>query len=139
MRFVRLRCASVGCLLLLLVACSSTTPRMDANDGTAPPVGEWSLVAFLEHDARPTVTPTLAVHSDGTLAGDAGCNRYTGRWAPSPTLGPLAATRRMCPSEVMAVEDRFLAALSRVAGWRADGDRLWLTDASGRDLLAFAR
>ena len=55
---------------------------------------------------------------DGKLVGSGGCNRYsadvTRNVAQDLSVGPVAATRRSCPPEVMAQEEAFLPLLERV-------------------------
>ena len=60
---------------------------------------------------------------DGKLSGSAGCNRYGADLHPGDgpqalTLGPVIATRKLCPDPQMAAEDRFLPALERATGFR---------------------
>lgn len=79
---------------------------------------------------------TLAFATDGRVSGSAGCNNYTGGYkadGPKLTIGPVAATRRMCaaPEGIMAQEQQFLKALETVATARFEGDRLELRTADG--------
>jgi len=81
---------------------------------------------------------------DGTLAGSAGCNRFTARFEAEGerlTIGPAASTRRMCarPEGIMEQEQAFLAALSTVAKRELRGGRLQLRTEAGSlaiDLVA---
>jgi heat shock protein HslJ len=80
--------------------------------------------------------PTLEFGDAGTVAGSAGCNRYTANFAQdgaSVTIGRGATTRKACPEPAgaMAQEQAFLAALATVATARVDGDRLELRTADG--------
>jgi heat shock protein HslJ len=79
---------------------------------------------------------TLAFTGDGKVAGSAGCNRYTAAYTSEGqklTIGPAAATRKMCaqPDRVMEQEQQFLKALETVATARFEGDRLQLRTAEG--------
>jgi heat shock protein HslJ/uncharacterized lipoprotein NlpE involved in copper resistance len=81
-------------------------------------------------------TITLRFGADGTLSGSAGCNRYTGSYTASGEsldIGPVAATRKMCPSpeRIMEQETEFLKALDMVARARVDGDALELRTSGG--------
>lgn len=61
--------------------------------------------------------------------GHAGVNRFGGRYTQegeSLSFGPLAMTRRIGPAELMEGEQRYTQVLSRVNGWRQDGERLIL-------------
>ena len=87
--------------------------------------GVESLVAGTE------VTAVFA--DDGRVAGSAGCNRWTASFVvggATMTIGPPAATRRLCggPAGILEQEASFLAALSRTTRFAIDGDRLELRD-----------
>lgn len=74
----------------------------------------------------------------GRAAGLAGCNRYTAAAkaeAGTLQLGPLAATRMMCPPAIMDQERRFLEALQSVTGYGFAGSLLELRDATGKVVL----
>lgn len=74
-------------------------------------------------------------------AGSSGCNRFNGSYrldGERLAFGALASTRRMCP-EGMDLEQRYLAALGRVASWHLEDDRLLLRDALGATVAEFAR
>jgi heat shock protein HslJ len=67
----------------------------------------------------PVVTLT---YTAGRFAGRAGCNRYTadakaGAAAGDVAVGPIATTRMMCPEPGMAVERRYLDALTAARRW----------------------
>jgi len=85
----------------------------------------------------------LRFGGDGRVSGSAGCNRFTGPYERDGTrlsLGPLATTRRMCPSEVMEAEQAFLSALSRTAGIASlDALVLELAGEGGEPLLTLRR
>jgi uncharacterized lipoprotein YbaY len=73
--------------------------------------------------------------ADSTVAGTAGCNRFTGAFetgAQTVSFGPLATTRMMCMGEgVVEQEDAFLAALGTVDTWEIRGERAQLRTAGG--------
>jgi heat shock protein HslJ len=96
-------------------------------------VGTWEVVAF--NNGREAVVGVLeqapiemTFDPDGTVAGSAGCNRFTGTFEGEEgafRFGPAAATRRFCPGEgVMEQEQAFLNALATVATARMEGDGL---------------
>ena len=113
--------------LLLGVACAGETPAA-ALGGV-----DWVLVE-LSGEPVPQGEPeaTLAYDpAERRVAGSAGCNRYFGGLVKGPDggafeLGPVGATRRLCPAPQMALEDRFLPALGEVRRWERSGDRLRL-------------
>jgi heat shock protein HslJ len=124
---------------------------------TAQPTLEgptWSLLSFvgerqIEGEAVPAPDPspvadgtkiTLTL-ADGTARGSAGCNSYQGTYRAgiALTFGPIAATEMACvaPEGVMEQEQRYLAALRAVTGYRIIGGQLWLQTDSG-SFLVFA-
>lgn len=108
--------------------------------------GEWRLVKFGAEDMPPEVQITVQFEN-GTIAGSAACNRYTGsvREGDMPgqlaLSGPLAMTRMMCPPSLMDWEQRYAAALEDLAQYAFVAGRLVLSwrgdDDSGT--LIFAR
>lgn len=84
--------------------------------------------------------PYFVLHAaDHRVAGYAGCNRMTGGYALDGgrlSFTQMAGTMMAC-AQGMDVEQAFHAALTRVAGWRIDGEALELTDAAGGTLAMF--
>ena len=59
---------------------------------------------------------TLNFKADGSVSGDASCNRYTGSYTQDEdtlTFTPLATTRKACPPALMDQEQKFLAVLAQ--------------------------
>lgn len=89
-------------------------------------------------------TEITATWGEAAITGSAGCNRYT---APvvvdgvSVTIGPAAATRRLCaePDGVMEQEGRYLRALESAATLRLEGRRLELRTADGALAVSLTR
>lgn len=82
----------------------------------------WVLRKFSSTEAAPAEPAITLSIKDGRVSGSSGCNRYNGTLTPgetatSMTVGPLAATRMTCPPEVMAIEQRFINALSGAQSW----------------------
>ena len=110
---------------------------------------KWQVTAF--NNGRQAVisvdggtTVTMAFGPDGRVSGSAGCNTYTGPYTMGGTkltLGPTAATRRVCatPDRIMEQEQQFLKALETVATARAEGDRLELRSAEGAIAITLQR
>lgn len=72
---------------------------------------------------------TLNFGRDGRLHGSAGCNRYFSDYnlkTDALTLGPIGATRKLCPDLQMTAEKRFLAALGKVNSWAVKDGKLVL-------------
>lgn len=85
----------------------------------------------------------LEVMANGRIAGNSGCNVFTGAGELSggaAKIGPLATTRMACPPAIMDQEGRFLAALGKATRYEATPDgRLILRDSSGAELVRFSR
>ena len=81
--------------------------------------------------------------TDGTVAGNGSCNRFTGGYEINGdriSMGPLAATSRMCAAEALnEQETRLFRALGEVAGIRIEGNVLILVDSSGDPLVRASR
>ena len=82
---------------------------------------------------EPEITLT---YSDGAIHGASGCNRYhagvtEGEQPGSLSIGPVAGTRMACPTEVMDLENRYLAALEGVTAYRFNAGRLVLSYQQG--------
>ena len=75
---------------------------------------------------------------DGSINGHGGCNAFFGNLQTADdgvTIGPLGATRKACPPDVMQRETAFLDALQRTRHFGQGADRLQLLDGD-RALLA---
>jgi heat shock protein HslJ len=134
-------------LLALLPGCREQRSQLKQALSGQPPVvagsleGEWQL-ADLNGGGAPD--PVITLRFDGgdqnssTVAGSSGCNRFSGRWAQEGRmlkLGPFAGTRMACAPAVLAVEERFLAALGDVTSlvFTTSGEAV-LATADGRRL-----
>ena len=110
----------------------------------------WKIVR-IGGESVPAVDGAREAHmvlkpADGApvLSATAGCNRINARYGlDGATLrvmpGPM--TRMACPPPLDAAEQRLVALLSRIAGWRVIGNTLELFDADGAplaDLIAVA-
>lgn len=109
-------------------------------------VGDWEVNAFLRGTGFSTpvagtkLTATFA--ADGTLAGSAGCNRYTATYtadAGALTITPPASTKKLCPEpeDVMAQEAAFLAVLPTATRYELSGTTLDLLKADGTRVVSF--
>jgi heat shock protein HslJ len=138
----------------LLIACSATMVLAgaacgDDDDDDAAGSALSGTAWFLQADSLDVDFPdgmedvTMAFTTDGSVAGHAGCNNYTGGYTTSGdsnlTLSQLATTRMMCEDPVMAVEAAYLAELDRVDSFEIDGDELVLRDVDDNDLLSYTR
>lgn len=86
--------------------------------------------------------PTLSFDAAASrLTGFAGCNRYFGDYklaGTKLTLGPVGSTKRLCDQAAMAIEDRFLAALSGGTLELSAADQVLTLKGSGGESLEFA-
>lgn len=107
---------------------------------------EWTLTTITSGDVATSVISgtviTVALTSDDSVSGSAGCNRYHGTYAQTGdrlSFSPLATTKMACPDDVMAQESVFLDVMGRVASYTIDGsrDHLTLKDETGASLLVF--
>jgi len=128
--------------LVLTLASDTGSMEFAAAREVALPGTSWLVRGV--NDGRQAVTSVLggtaltAVFgaADGPLTGSAGCNGYTATYqvdGPGLSIGPAAATRRMCaePEGVMEQEAAFLSALTTASTWRIEGERLQLRTGSG--------
>ncbi len=131
--------------LMTLAACApdaadtGTPATTDAID----PTGSWTIEAIGDRPVIDKSPTAMTFTTDGTVAGNAGCNQFTGGFELSGTrlsMGPLAVTQRMCAVEaLMEQEGRFLKALQQVDGVSMDNGLLVMTDASGETLVRASR
>jgi len=103
---------------------------------------EWVLTKLAWTEAAPPEPRVTFQLDGGTIAGSAGCNRYTatatGIAAGEITIGPVAATRKMCPPDIMAVETPYLQRLGAVTRYQFLSGQLllaWEKDGARGELL----
>ena len=123
--------------VLVLAGCATVDSTGDPLSGT-----RWSLVSI--GGSPVLVSESTSMQFDkGRLTGSDGCNRYTTSYtesAGSLKVGPnIAGTRMACAPDVMEEARTFIAILAAASGYRIDGDRLTLLDASGRPMAAFRK
>ena len=104
----------------------------------------WRLTSITSDGTVSSPLAGTAVNAlfaaDGSVAGSAGCNRYSAPFTTSGsslTFGPLATTKMMCPEDVMTQEQAFLTAMGEVSGYTIAGATLTLVDADGQPALRF--
>ena len=79
--------------------------------------------------------------ADGNVSGHAGCNGFFGSYtvdAASIGIGPLGATRKMCPQALMDIEYTFMNALQNARAFDIEGRELVLVDAQNRSMTLSA-
>jgi len=79
--------------------------------------GGWRVLALEGKPLPDGVIATIAFEAPDRVSGKTGCNRYFGAFrldAESLAIGPLGATRMICPKDEMAAEKLFLDLAARV-------------------------
>jgi heat shock protein HslJ len=114
--------------------------------GEASLIGDWEATSFRQRDAVASLLPdteiTARFGSDGTLAGSAGCNRYSAGFTTdggSLTIEPPVLTRMACekPDGVMKQEQQYVEALPRAASYTFEGQMLTLLAADGTIIATY--
>ena len=119
-------------------------------DEEVPPVAlplvgtTWTLTTIASGDAVSSVLNgtevTAEFTADATVAGSAGCNRYSGSYTwtgDQLSFSPLASTKMACADDVMEQEGAFLASMQDVGTFSIEGAQLTLMNMSGAVLLGF--
>ena len=86
---------------------------------------------------------TAVFDADGQVSGSAGCNTYLGPYTTDGdaiTIGPLAATRKLCADpEVMDQEEAYLTAMETAATYKITGDMMEMRTEDGALVATFSR
>jgi heat shock protein HslJ len=139
---MRLVALSLAALLLpvLVAACGGDDgATADAALLKEQPLLLVSGVDLPEASSGPRPSATF---ENETVSGSTGCNRYSGGFTldgSSLEIGQLAVTQMACPPPADTIERAYLAALAKVAGWRADGEQIVMVDADEAELLRYER
>lgn len=135
--------SAIALSLLLLVAgfsagCGSDSqtaaPDTSALEGTPWVLASGSGVT------PPEGVALSALFDAGQVSGSAGCNRFTSSYTvdgSAMTIGMIATTQIACLPPLDTVEQAYLAALGKVAGWQAGADGLVLSDSGGAEILRY--
>ena len=89
----------------------------------------------------PDAISASATFADGIVAGNAGCNDYTGSYIVAGdklTIGPLAATRKACGPAETVVENAFMNVMATVATFTVTSGTLELKTAESKVGMTFA-
>ena len=128
---------SCGCVLLdttsVSMVAAQSVPRELVGRWLAEDINGGGVIDFLE--------TTLEINDDGTFAGFAGCNSYTGIFDLKNgdiVFGPAGTTRKMCVPAVMDQEANFLKALKTGLSFRIEKTKLVLTRPDAKDVLRLA-
>lgn len=112
----------------------ASAPRT-VSRSDSPFIGiEWR-VATLGEVAVSDPVAWVRFTDNGEVEGDTGCNRFRASFVAGVTalrIGPLALTRRACPGEALAAQERLLlSAIESVEARQVAGGVLQLHDAGG--------
>jgi heat shock protein HslJ len=132
-------------LLLLTFSFALLAAACGSDGGGVPTDQAWQLTEIAGPNGAtiapiPGTPPTL-MFDEGTAAGNASCNQYSGSFeldGSSLTFGLLASTQMFCGEPgAMAQEAAYLAALDTVDSWAIDGETLTLSS-NGGPVLVYA-
>jgi heat shock protein HslJ len=107
-----------------------------------PAGSRWLLVELPGADTASGIRQTLEFPEPGRIAGNGGCNRFGGEArldGDRLAVSQLVTTRRACAPEAMALESRYLAALSAAEKVVAEGKALSLHSGASAAPLRFVR
>lgn len=123
----------------LTAACSSASASTNASLANT----SWSLVSI---DGKAPVAGralTLSFQSGNQLAGDSGCNSYSGHYQLNGNviaIDQLVSTLRACAEQPLNDQEAvFLKALGGATQFSAQGNQLALQSAGGGEVLVFQK
>lgn len=113
----------------------------------APVIGTWDLLTYNNgNNAMVSVLMgsniSAVFTTDGKLAGESGCNNYTGLYMlRGATLGisQVKSTKMACDPDIMTQENQYLALLAKVNTYEMKGDQMTLYTVLGEKVLQFKK
>lgn len=128
---------------LLLSACATAGTGLDPSGRTAPEAltgGEWHVEDVAGRGVVDGSPVTLLFGTDGSLSGDASCNRLIARYSVRGArirITPAGTTMMACAPVLMDQERRLIGLLGAVKRYRIDRTgALVLTTPAGASLVA---
>jgi len=103
---------------------------------------EWRPIELTGETVPADAGLFVRFEAEQRVAGHGGCNALFGRYTIDTVnlaIGPLAATRKACPPEIMKREAALLKALENTRLFLRDGVKLTLKDAQGLTVLRLAQ
>ena len=101
---------------------------------------EWRPVS-IDGEAVDAETPMFVTFTvDGSVNGNGGCNNFFGSLESTDdgvVMGPLGATRKACPPEIMDQEQAFLSAVQAAVRFEMGDDSLQMLNSDGALLAEF--
>lgn len=124
--------------LFILAACTGGT--------SASINGEWELVSYgsasSQTPAAPGVDTSIEFGSEGTLAGNVGCNGFSGDYevdGDTIAFGQIVSTLMFCQGPVGDQESATLAVFAESATFVLDADTLTISSADVGTVIVLAR
>jgi heat shock protein HslJ len=133
----------VGCVALLAASGCAGTKKNPATESLKLSGVEWVLESVGTLDSAPPIADdirmTLQFDGDKGAAGSTGCNTYRGNYTTkgqSLSFGALSITKKACPGTpgLLALEQRFMAALAEVSRYSIEENVLSLNGPDGAEL-----
>ena len=120
----------------ILMACSADTTNTSSAPEPAMNLAgsEWNL-----GDGSKAF---VAFKPDGKVIGSGGCNNFSGQFTQNDNsieIGPLAATKKMCPPDIMEIENRLFMLLDSASFLQASHLNLTLMDSDRTELATLNR
>lgn len=142
--------AAILAIAMVVIGCESMGKMGSGSMASLKDLaGEWTLSKLEGTDLASLLPasmkkPTLGIGADGKVTGFTGVNRLSSMIDTEALLrgefklGPAVTTKMAGPPEAMAVESKFLEALSRAKGAKVSGGELSMTDGA-KELLRFVK
>lgn len=152
-------CLLAGALALTAVACSESgtdntsgtetagekdSPMVEVENNDALLGTQWWVEDILAAGVVDRSRTTIAFLEENRVAGNSGCNRYTGGFEMDETkmsFTTLAGTMMACPEALMNQERSFYQAMDQVTNWEVDPQTrlLHLRNDAGETLIRASR
>lgn len=143
-----MRSSRVTALLVAVVLAATAVVSGGCSPQAAEPSelqGSWVLESFGGVKgltaADPDVTTAMTL-ADGKATGNGGVNSFSSTYdapkAGKVSFGPIASTRMAGPSNAMAQESAFFAALEKTRGFEINEGKLVLSDLGNDTLMVLA-
>jgi len=123
-------------ILAALLLCGAG-PGQTAGSGLHLRGAAWGMAGDPEASAR-----SIQFIGGGRVTGFGGCNLFSGSYTAYQTtlvIGPLVATRRACPEDVMARETAFFQALENTRSAEGTAEQLVLLGGDQQVLATLTR
>jgi putative lipoprotein len=128
----------VPVLFMTLMGCATVQAETDNESLTGI---TWLAEDINGKGVIDMLQTTLEFADDGKIGGNGGCNRYFGSatiTGQDIEIGPLGATRMMCPESIMNQEMDFMQALAKVTRWEMRNGLLYMFADSDKAVLRFS-